>query len=79
MSVFFQIDKILREDTNGEVTVADLISELEQLNVSEDYPALHMLTEQARQFSCRAVHHFVERGETTDEEDTEKQQRKMGS
>ena len=79
MSVFFQIDKILREDTNGEVTVADLISELEQLNVSEDYPALHMLTEQARQFSCRAVHHFVERGGETTDECTEKQQRKMGS
>jgi len=76
---FFQIDKKLREDTNGEVTVADLISELEQLNVSEDYPALHMLTEQARDFSCRAVHHYVQRGETTDEEDTEKQQREVCS
>ena len=78
MSIFFEIDKILREDTNGDVTVADLISELEQLNVPEDYPALHMLTEQAREFSCRAVHHFVERGETTDE-CTEKQQRKVCS
>ena len=75
---FFQIDKVLRELTGDEVTVADLISELEQLNVSEDYPALHMLTEQARDFSCRAVHHYVERGETTDE-DTEKQQREVCS
>lgn len=75
---FFQIDKFLRDNTSGEVTVADLISELDQLNVSADFPALHMLTEQARDFSCRAVHHYVERGETTDE-CTEKQQRKMGS
>ena len=75
---FFQIDKVLREFTDDEITVADLISELEQLNVSADFPALHMLTEQARDFSCRAVHHYVERGESTYEH-TEKQQGKIRS